>query len=117
MAINAIGKGATVRILTALLLAAAGLPAGAADATACFQDCFRQGYERSQCVTICERGQRGGGLLDQPGVPRNPYLDALPDPVPKQRQAAPPVNVDQRCMDDCRAKGHQYGYCRKQCAY
>jgi hypothetical protein len=116
MKINAIGKGATVRILTALLLAVAGLPAGAAGTTACYQDCFRQGYERSQCVTLCERGQGGVGLLDQPGVPRNPYLDALPDPIPK-RQPAAAVSIDARCLDDCRAKRHEYGYCRKQCAY
>jgi hypothetical protein len=108
-----------MKIVSAMFLGLVGLPAWAASSVACFQDCSRQGYERSQCVTICERGQGGGGvgLLDQPGAPRNPYLDALPDPVPKRQQAAPAVNIDPRCMDDCRTKGHQYGYCRKQCAY
>jgi len=59
-----------------------------------------------------------------------PQQDALPyqgpdmryqgDPRPYQMpggSARPPVNLDARCMDDCRASGHQYGYCRKQCAY
>jgi hypothetical protein len=110
-----------MKIIAAMCLGLAGLSAWAGGSTtACYQDCFRQGYERSQCLTICERGP-GGGLLDQPGVPRNPYLDALPDPVPKQqarqRPVAPEVDVDPRCLDDCRRQGHQYGYCRKQCSY
>jgi hypothetical protein len=112
-----IGQGVTMKIISGLLLGLACLPAWAASSVACFQDCSRQGYDRSQCVTLCERNQGGVGLLDQPGVPRNPYLDALPDPVPKGRQTELPVNIDQRCMDDCRAQRHQYGYCRKQCAY
>lgn len=102
------------------IVALAGLPVRAASSITCFQDCSRQGYDRAQCVTICEqhRERSGVGLFDQPGLPRNPYLDAIADPQPKGRQAAPPpVNIDPRCMDDCRARGHQYGYCRKQCAY
>lgn len=107
-----------MRRLSLILLCLLALPARADSYIACFQDCARQGYERRQCVTLCERSQGGGGgPFDQSGVPRNPYLDALPDPVPKPQHMAPPVNIDPRCMDDCRDRGHQYGYCRRQCAY
>lgn len=100
------------RLVLLALLAAA--PAFAADSIACFNQCANQGYERSYCMTFCERGSGGSGLIQQPGAPRNPYLDALPDPVSKQ----PPVpRVDPKCVDDCTAKGYKYQLCRKQCSY
>lgn len=99
-------------ILAALLLS---LPAAAHADFACIQECASQGYERSRCVTLCERGSGGPGLLQQPGAPRNPYFDSLSDPVP--RQPAPSLRTDSRCLDDCRAKGYKYQLCRKQCSY
>jgi hypothetical protein len=106
--------------LMALVLSLVVLPAAATGTFACYQDCARQGYDRGYCSNMCDRsGGRHGYGEQQQGVPRNPYLDALPDPVPRRdgRSAPPPVNVDQRCMADCRKSGHQYGYCRKECMY
>ena len=104
-----------MKLALALALFGLALPAAAAG-PACFQDCLRQGYERSQCLSLCERNSGGGpSLIEQPGAPRNPYLDALPDPVPRQQPL--PARVDPRCLDDCKARGYQYGWCRKQCSY
>ena len=90
-------------------------PAVAADSVACFEQCASQGYDRSACMTICERSSGGAGLTQQPGVPRNPYFDAIPDPLPKQKQ--PVLRVDPKCLDECTAKGYKYQLCRKQCSY
>lgn len=113
-------------ILAALTLAA--LPTAASADYACYQECAQQGYERSYCMTVCERtgGNRAGtggvggmggigpGLIQQPGAPRNPYLDSLSDPAPRQQ---PVPRTDPKCLDDCRAKGYKYQLCRKQCSY
>jgi len=141
-----------MRLLSSILLLVLSTPSWATGSVACFQNCYGQGYEHSQCVTICERNQGVPGLNNQQGAPRNPYLDAVPEPTPGRPgaqnryyqpqqdvlpypapdmryqgdprpyqmpggQPRPPVNLDPRCMDDCRANGHQPGYCRKQCAY
>jgi hypothetical protein len=106
--------------LMGVLLSLLALPAVAGSSFACYQDCARQGYERNYCTNMCDRREAWPGYGEQQqGVPRNPYLDALPDPVPKRHGQAmpPPANVDQRCMADCRKEGYQYGYCRKDCAY
>jgi hypothetical protein len=89
-------------------------PVLAADTVACFNQCANQGYDRSYCVNVCERGGGGGGLTQQPGVPRNPYLDAIPDPAPKQK---PALRVEPRCVENCAARGYNYTFCRKQCSY
>ena len=94
--------------LLALLVRA---PALAADGVACFSQCANQGYDRGYCTTVCERG---GGLTQQPGVPRNPYLDAIPDPTPKQK---PLPRLEPKCLDRCTGKGYNYNYCRQQCSY
>lgn len=94
-------------------LAALALPAAAAD-FACIQSCTRQGYDQSQCVTMCQSNAGAPGITQQPGVLRNPYFDALPDPVPKSK---PLPRIDPRCLDDCTAKGYKYQLCRKQCSY
>lgn len=98
----------------ALVLAVVVTSAGAA---ACYEDCLRQGYDRSYCASACDRvrGNPAPALIEQPGAPRNPYLDALPDPAPRQRPL--PQRLDKRCFDGCQARGHDYGYCRKQCSY
>jgi hypothetical protein len=103
--------GGLGRILLSLLLLGTAPASGAA----CFQECLAQGYGSGQCAALCERGSRGPGLIEQPGVPRNPYLDALPDPLPRQRPAQ--QRLDPRCLDDCQARRYQYDYCRRQCSY
>lgn len=100
-------------VLLALLML--GFSAAARADFACIQECASQGYDRSRCVTLCERGGGGGpGLIQQPGAPRNPYFDSLSNPVPQQ-QLAP--RIDPTCLDDCRARGYKYQFCRKQCSY
>ena len=114
-----------MKIALAMFLGLAALPTWAGGSSDCYKDCFQRGYEESQCVMLCaDKPSRGSGtgLLDQPGAPHNPYLDALPDPIQKRRLPPPPAmntntHIDPRCMDDCSARGHQYGYCRKQCGY
>ena len=88
------------------------LPALAADSVACYRQCAAQGNDQSYCMTVCERN--GGGITPQQGVPRNPYLDALPDPAPKEK---PQRRVEPKCVDRCVDRGYNYNYCRKQCAY
>ncbi len=97
--------------LVLFMLATASLAAS----PACMRDCARQGYDYGYCSGMCDRGQPDIGLPQQQGAPGNPYLDSIPDPVPK-RQAVP-NNVDPRCFGDCRARGYEYGYCRNYCRY
>jgi hypothetical protein len=84
-----------------------------ADSMACYRQCAAQGNDQSYCMTVCERNG-GGGITQQPGVPKNPYLNAIPDPVPKEK---PLRHIEPKCVDNCVARGYQYNYCRKQCSY
>jgi hypothetical protein len=80
----------------------------------CMEGCFRQGYARSHCLAVCDSG--GPGMLDQPGLPKNPAFDQMQRQTQPRGQPLPPV-VDPRCLDDCRKKGFNYSLCRRQCSY
>lgn len=94
--------------------------AGAAQDFACMQDCYRQGYDRTYCASMCNTGPgpRGGvapGMMDQPGLPKNPAFDQMQqDSVPKQPL---PSVTDHKCMKDCQKRGYNYMLCQKQCSY
>ncbi|MDP1525634.1 MAG: hypothetical protein Q8M20_07475 [Rhodocyclaceae bacterium] len=96
-------------LLTSCLLM---VDAQAAQDFACMQDCFRQGYDRSYCVPMCNTS--GGGMLDQPGLPKNPAFDQVQPNTPKQRL---PAVADHKCMKDCQRRGYNYMLCQKQCSY
>lgn len=102
-----------------LLLLMAGLAGVAASALAtdfnCMEGCFRQGHARSHCVAVCGGGP-GPGMLDQPGMPRNPAFDQMEQQSHPQQRPLAPV-VDPRCLDACRKRGFNYSLCRQQCAY
>jgi hypothetical protein len=82
----------------------------------CMKDCSRQGFDRNYCMGMCEtRRDASGGLLDQPGLPRNPAFDQLKqDASPAQ---SPLPVIDQKCLRDCQRHGYNYVFCRKQCSY
>ena len=83
---------------------------------ACMRDCARQGYDYGYCSGVCDQaGQPDLGLSQQQGSPGNPYLNSLPDPVPRRQVV--PNDVDLRCFDNCRARNYDYGYCRNYCRY
>jgi hypothetical protein len=88
--------------------------AHAAPGFACLQDCYRGGYDRGYCVTICE-SQQGGGVLEQPGLPKNPAFDQLRQAAPQQRPL--PAVADPECMKDCQKRGYNYMLCHKRCSY
>jgi len=90
--------------------------AHAAQDFACMQDCFRQGYDRPYCVSMCNTGPGvgQGGMMDQPGLPKNPAFDQVRPNTPKQRL---PAVADHRCMKDCQQRGYNYMLCQKQCSY
>jgi len=87
--------------------------ARAAPGFACLQDCYRNGHDRSYCVTICE-AQPAGGMLEQPGLPKNPAFDQLRQGTP--RPSLPAV-ADPQCMKDCQKRGYNYMLCHKRCSY
>jgi|GEM_PF-2520464 len=81
----------------------------------CMQSCFSQGYDRSYCVGMCSTGPGAGGLMEQPGLPRNPAFDQVQPKAP--RQPLPKI-ADPKCMKDCQQRGYSYTYCfRKACSY
>lgn len=83
---------------------------------ACMQDCVSQGYHQSRCVTLCESGPAAqGGMMNQPGLPKNPAFEQMPQAAPQQRP--PPAVADPQCMKDCRKRGYDYLLCQKQCSY
>ncbi len=101
----------------ALLLAGLGFLA-IADAGQdfnCMQDCYRQGYDRNYCISMCNTDRSPqGGMLDQPGLPRNPAFDQLQQnskPVPLPRVADP------QCMKNCQKHGYGYRLCQQRCSY
>lgn len=82
---------------------------------ACMEGCFRQGYARSHCIAVCDSNPGRGGMLDQPGLPKNPAFDQLQQDAPRQRPL--PAVADPRCMKDCQQRGYNYMLCQKQCSY
>lgn len=82
----------------------------------CMQDCFSQGYARAHCMAVCDnRPGPGGGMLDQPGLPKNPAFDQLQQDAPQQRPL--PAVADPKCMKDCQKRGYNYMLCQRQCSY
>lgn len=82
----------------------------------CMKECYRQGFDRNYCLGMCDtRREPSGGMLDQPGLPRNPAFDQLKqDASPAQ----PPLPmIDQKCLKACQQHGYNFGFCRKQCTY
>ena len=79
----------------------------------CMQECYRQGYDRGYCVSMCSSGP-GGGMMDQPGLPKNPAFEQVQPNPPKQRL---PAVADPKCMKDCQKRGYNYMLCQKQCSF
>lgn len=98
------------------LLMAAGVQA--AQDFNCMQSCYDQGYDRNYCISMCNTapGYPGGGMLDQPGLPKNPALDQMRRDSRPQQQPLPPI-ADPQCVKDCQKHGYNYMFCRKQCSY
>ncbi len=86
----------------------------AAQDFSCMQDCFRQGYDRPYCVSMCNTGP--GGMRDQPGLPKNPAFDQIQKPASPQQRQLPQV-ADYKCIKDCQKRGYNYMLCQKQCSY
>ncbi|MCX7898300.1 MAG: hypothetical protein N2441_10570 [Rhodocyclaceae bacterium] len=81
---------------------------------ACLEQCLRQGHARAYCFRVCEAPSTGG-LESQAGVPENPAFRQI---RPSQEAYSPPLeSYDVKCLEDCRRKGHAYGWCRKLCRY
>lgn len=103
-----------------LLVILAGLLPGTLIAAdfACMEDCYRRGYAQNHCMAICGGAAGQGGLLDQPGLPKNPGFNQVnpQNDAYKQQQRLPRV-ADKRCMSDCQRKGYDFMLCRKQCSY
>lgn len=102
-----------------LLLAASLVMLSEAQAAdfACMEDCFRQGYGRGHCMAVCDnRPAPGPGMLDQPGLPKNPAFDQLQRDSAPQQRALPQV-ADPKCIADCRKMGYNYSLCRRNCSY
>lgn len=103
------------------VLACLGLlgTAQAAQDFACMQQCIGQGYERNYCMSICATGPGAGsgGMMQQPGLPKNPAFEQVqPNPPKSPRQALPRV-ADPGCMKDCQKRGYNYMLCQKQCSW
>lgn len=101
------------RFLLLLLLGCAAA-ASAADFN-CMEGCFRQGYARSHCLAVCDSG--GGGMMDQPGLPKNPAFDQMQQGAQPQPRNNLPAVADPKCMKDCQRRGYNYMLCQKQCSY
>ncbi len=83
----------------------------------CMQDCYRQGYDRNYCVSMCQtRPGPRGGMHDQPGLPKNPAFDQLQRDSQPQQRPLPPV-VDPQCVKDCQRHGYNLMFCRQRCSY
>lgn len=88
----------------------------AAQDFSCMQDCFTQGYPRAHCTAICDSGAASsGGMLDQPGLPRNPAFDQIQPAAPRPQRL--PKVVDHKCINDCQKQGYDYMLCQKRCSY
>ena len=53
------------------------LDGAAAQDFGCMQDCSRQGGNRNYCMTMCGGSQAPGGMMNQPGLPKNPAFDQM----------------------------------------
>jgi hypothetical protein len=98
------------------------LGAHAGQDVACIQDCYnqgRQGYDRNYCISMCESRPTRGGMMDQPGLPKNPAFEQMqPQHNNQQYQQRPlPAVADPKCMKDCDKRGYDYMLCRRQCSY
>lgn len=99
-------------ILIATLLAMYEVQA--AQDFACMQDCYRQGYERNYCVSMCTVSPASGAMMEQPGLPKNPAFDQV---NPKSTPQPVPQVADPNCMKDCQKRHYNYMLCQKQCSY
>lgn len=81
----------------------------------CMQDCSRQGANRNYCVTICGGDQGAGGMMNQPGLPKNPAFGQMQQAAPQQRNQ--PIMIDQKCLKDCQKRGYTYMLCQQNCSY
>lgn len=80
----------------------------------CMQGCLGQGYDRAYCLGVCGTGT-AGGMLDQPGLPKNPAFEEV---EPKQSRQPPMKIADPKCMKDCQRRGYDYMFCMKRaCSY
>jgi hypothetical protein len=103
-------------MLCALIFVA--LNARAGQDVACVQDCYSQGgmgYDRNHCISMCESRPNRGGMMDQPGMPRNPAFDQMERSAPRKQPL--PAVADSKCMKDCQKRDYDYMLCRKQCSY
>jgi hypothetical protein len=103
-------------ILSAILFVALNVHAG--QDVACVQDCYSrggQGFDRNYCISMCESRPNRGGMMEQPGLPRNPAFDQV-EQGGQRRQPLPAV-ADSKCMKDCQKRDYDYMLCRKQCSY
>jgi hypothetical protein len=106
------------RLLFLMTLLIAGMNVQARPDSACQEDCVRQGYAWKYCANTCGGQDRrnDSGIMEQPGLPRNPAFDQLErDTRPADRTLAP--MVDKKCMSNCRANGYNDQLCRRQCSY
>ncbi|MCX8016850.1 MAG: hypothetical protein N2690_02940 [Rhodocyclaceae bacterium] len=102
-----------------IALCAAGLLLGASAWAGqdfhCMQGCLGQGYDRNYCLGVCSTAAGAGGMLDQPGLPKNPAFEQVQPNTP--RQPLPKI-ADPQCMKDCQRRGYDYMFCyKKMCAY
>jgi hypothetical protein len=102
-------------MLCAILVA---LNARAGQDVACVQDCYSRGglgFDRNYCISMCESRPNRGGMMDQPGLPRNPAFEQMERSAPRKQPL--PVVADSKCMKDCQKRDYDYMLCRKQCSY
>jgi len=82
---------------------------------ACMKNCTRQGADLTYCAAMCRAGPAAGGMLEQPGLPRNPAFDQV---QPNSSRPQLPAVADPQCMKDCQKRGYSYTFCyKKMCAY
>jgi hypothetical protein len=85
----------------------------------CMQDCFAHGYARGHCIAVCDNsampGMAAPGMLDQPGLPKNPAFDQMQQNSQPKRPL--PAVADPKCMNDCQERGYNYMLCQKRCSY
>lgn len=102
------------RWFAALFCLALSLPASAAVDPLCNQDCLTRGGGKSYCARTCVMPE--GGLLNQPGLPKNPAFEQL-EREADPRKHEPGGLLDQKCFKDCQRRGYALPLCTKQCSY
>jgi hypothetical protein len=111
-------RDAFMKSWIALLIGLAVLDAHADHDFNCMQQCFSQGYDRYYCAGICETrgiGGAGGGMLEQPGLPKNPAFEQMQRD--RVRPPAPMPVADPKCMKECQNRGYGYMLCQDRCSY